>query len=158
MRRLENLQSPQTVSIDYSFNEVTGETEDLEVDKEDGEKIKAYALISLIAEKIRSILQQAERNRNRRQDIYDLHHLISNYADHTDEEKTLVLETLIQKSSGKGVDHLLHKDGLDDQEVMSRSEKDYPLLANEISGELPDFSSTYSLVRDYYRSLPWEIA
>ncbi|SFU03622.1 nucleotidyl transferase AbiEii/AbiGii toxin family protein [Halomonas saccharevitans] len=158
IRRLESLQSPQKVSIDYSFNEVTGETEDLEVDKEDGEKIKAYALISLIAEKIRSILQQAARNRNRRQDIYDLHHLLRSYADHSHEEKILVLETLIQKSSGKEIDHLLNQNGLDDQDVMDRSARDYPLLADEIEGDLPGFSIAYEFVRDYYKSLPWEMA
>ncbi|SFU98475.1 nucleotidyl transferase AbiEii/AbiGii toxin family protein [Halomonas korlensis] len=158
LRRLESRQSPQKVSIDYSFNEVTGETENLEVDKEDGEKIKAYALVSLIAEKFRAILQQAARNRNRRQDIYDLHHLLRNHADHTYEEKLLVLETLIQKSAEKGIDQFLHQDGLDDKEVMERSAKDYPLLVNEITGELPDFSSAYELVRNYYKSMPWEMA
>lgn len=157
MRRLENEQSPTKVSIDYSFNEVTGETEELEVDHEDGESIRAYSLVSLISEKIRSILQQTVRNRSRRQDIYDLYLLIKNYAENSHAERVIVLETLLQKSEGKGVDHLLHKYGLDCQEVIERSSRDYQLLENEIKGDLPEFSDAYSLVREYYKSLPWEM-
>jgi len=157
MRRLENSQSPAKVSIDYSFNEVTGETERLEVDHEDEEYIRAYSLVSLIAEKIRSVLQQTVRNRSRRQDIYDLYLLIEYYSENSRSEKVVVLETLLKKSEGKGIDHLLHKNGLDCQEIIERSSRDYSLLENEIKGDLPEFSDAYSLVIGYYKSLPWEI-
>ena len=42
--------------------------------------ISAYGLTDLIAEKFRALLQQVPRNRYRRQDIYDIAHLIERFA------------------------------------------------------------------------------
>src|SRR5690554_1042100 len=52
-RRLELLQSPDTISIDYSLNEVTPNIEGLTLTVD--EELLAYSLTDLIAEKYRSL-------------------------------------------------------------------------------------------------------
>ena len=60
--------------VDISFNESLQHTQILGLT--DGQELLAYSLIDLIAEKYRAMLQQVERNRSRRQDVYDLKLLI----------------------------------------------------------------------------------
>ena len=54
MKRLERGDAADTISIDYSFNEITGELG--EVTLENQEKIQVYSFPALMAEKFRSIL------------------------------------------------------------------------------------------------------
>jgi len=42
-------------------------------------------------------------------------------------------------------------------EIMERSQKEYPRLADEITEPLPAFEEVYGLVRAFYESLPWSI-
>ncbi len=50
-------------------------------------KLTAYTLTDLFAEKLRSLLQQVIRNKTRRQDIFDLMLLNDNYPDLDETEK-----------------------------------------------------------------------
>jgi predicted nucleotidyltransferase component of viral defense system len=150
-QRLLANQSPTHVSIDYSLNEIMPNLDVLEI--REGELLRAYTLIDLIAEKLRSILQQKIRNRARRQDIYDLRLLIEKYPDLDDNEKQGILESFIEKSHSRDI--APDKESLDDTETRERSQKDYLTLADEVEGELPDFDKTYDAVNNFYKSLPW---
>jgi predicted nucleotidyltransferase component of viral defense system len=55
------------ISIDISYNDYYNQESDLFSDEIN---LKCYSLQEVMAEKIRSVLQQVERNRSRRQDIY----------------------------------------------------------------------------------------
>lgn len=154
MSRLERGQSSQVVQIDYSFNEFTGTTQEIEIDGD--ECIQAYDLVSLLAEKFRSILQQVVRNRSRRQDVYDIYYLIDRFAEGSDEEKAMVLEMLLEKSIGKDIDEFLNVNGMDDERVISRSSENFNDMEDEIEGELPGFEDSYAVVRSYYKTMPWE--
>ena len=66
--------SPKVLKVDYSFNETTYNQEIIKLSNESS--IIAYSIVDLIAEKIRSVLQQVVRDRNREQDIYDLWYLL----------------------------------------------------------------------------------
>ncbi|MBC6403066.1 MAG: nucleotidyl transferase AbiEii/AbiGii toxin family protein [Hyphomonadaceae bacterium] len=57
---------PHIIDIDISFDEPTKALQILELTG--GQKLHAYSLCDLIAEKYRAMLQQKERKRNRRQD------------------------------------------------------------------------------------------
>lgn len=153
MRRLDKGQSPKTVKIDYSFNEMTYKTDEIEL--EDEESVIAYGITDILAEKIRSIIQQPYRGRNRRQDIYDLHYLLSTIEDLTPEEKLNVLNTLFKKSKGRLPLEDINIETLDREDIKTMSEHSYHLLAKEVQGELPGFNVAYSLVVDFYKSLPW---
>ncbi len=64
-----------------------------------GDKLCAYSLTDLMAEKYRAMLQQVIRNRNRRQDGYDLDRLASAHAFGT-EARTAVVSAFIRKMRG----------------------------------------------------------
>lgn len=153
MKRLERYESPQTISIDYSFNEVTGELDEVHLENE--EIVKVYSFTALMAEKFRSILQQVVRNRSRRQDVYDLHHLITNFAKNTEAEKAQIYQSLIEKSVNKKIDEYLRQSALQDPEIRSRSEEGFDELEHEDVTEV-SFEEAYSLVQEYFESLPWE--
>lgn len=151
-QRLLANQSPTHISIDYSLNELMLNLERLEVGE--GEQLHAYTLIDLIAEKLRSVLQQKIRNRTRRQDIFDLRLLIEKYPDLNGSEKQGILKSFIKKSESRDITP--KQDSLDDTETRERSQKDYLTLADEIEGVLPEFDETYNVVNKFYKSLPWK--
>jgi len=150
-RRLLSFRSPDIVSIDYSLNEVTPNIEDLKLNLEDG--ILTYSLIDLIAEKYRSLLQQVSRNRNRRQDVYDLNLLIERLVDIDSFERINILNSLIIKSKAREINPDINS--FENPELKSRAQQDYQTLEDEIEGELPDFNELFQKVADFYRSLPW---
>lgn len=151
-RRLLNKNSSNIVEIDYSLNEPSRGIEIFEV--EEGKQIQIYSFTELVAEKFRAILQQVVRNRRRRQDVYDLNFLLAHYPQAGDTAiKAKILDSLIEKSNSRGLTVI--KDSLSDSEVIRLSREEYDLLASEIEEPLPDFDRLYSVIRDYYESLPW---
>lgn len=153
MKRLESGNSPNTVKIDYSFNEMTYQTDEIELE---GEVINAYGVTDLIAEKLRSIIQQPYRKRNRRQDIYDVHFLLTSLYPLSSEEKLNVLSTLYKKCKDRVPVEDVNQETLDRDDIKDMSRSDYNLLAHEVAGELPDFEVAYSKVQEFYRELPWD--
>lgn len=153
-KRLLSLQSPNTVSIDYSLNEATPNIEDLKLNFK--ESLLTYSLTDLIAEKYRSLLQQVSRNRSRRQDVYDLNLLIERFGDIDNFERSKILNSLIIKSKAR-LKIAPDINSFEDPELKSRAKKDYPSLKNEIEGELPDFDELFQKVADFYRALPWSL-
>ena len=111
MQRLANKQSASTVDIDISFNEVItlDDTECIELSE--GRNILCYSLAQIMGEKYRSLLQQPVRNRNRRQDVYDIHHLLTEYADYFSKEevKQDVLNKLKNVLKGKKLINIFKK-------------------------------------------------
>ncbi|CAD5290294.1 conserved hypothetical protein [Alteromonas sp. 38] len=153
MKRLTAGNSANTVKIDYSFNEITHKIDDLVLD--DG-SVQAYGFEDLIAEKLRSMHQQVTRNRSRRQDVYDLHYLLSNSSTVTEEEKLNILLFLFEKSEKRLPDGFINQNSLNNVEIKTRSQEEYQLLAKEIEGDLPDFESIFTHVKTFYESLPWD--
>ena len=143
--------SPTVVSIDYSLNEATQDID--EVKFGDDDKLLVYSLTDLIAEKYRSLLQQASRDRYRRQDIFDLFQLLETFANLDEVETSKILSALLHKSSARGI--TATSDSIDEPELRERASYDYESLVDEIEGELPDFDSSFEAVADFYRSLPW---
>jgi len=148
-RRLMQGQSPSVLSIDLSLNESIVEIDALKIDGDD--VLLAYSINDLVAEKIRSLLQQIARNRYRRQDVFDLHLLLNLRPDGIDPKS--VLQSLREKARSRGIE--VRPDSLDDPEVKRRAFKDYHTLESEVAGPLPDFESAYDGLLAFYRSLPW---
>jgi predicted nucleotidyltransferase component of viral defense system len=140
---------PTTLSIDFSLNERILEEDELETG--DGTSIRIYAFSDLVAEKLRSLLQQPSRNRYRRQDVYDLNLLLEDRAD--EEERAAILRCLRDKARSRGIEP--EAESLAYPEVKHRAKVDYPTLAAEVEGELPDFEKSYERIEEFYRSLPW---
>ncbi len=151
-KRLKSLRSPTVISIDYSLNEVTPNIDSVKLS--DGAEILAYSLTDLVAEKYRSLLQQIERKRNRRQDIFDIYMILENLVEIDHIEKRKILESLIIKAKSRNIKP--EKNSFDNEELRTRAEKDYYTLEDEIDGKLPNFETSFNKVADFYRFLPWE--
>jgi predicted nucleotidyltransferase component of viral defense system len=140
---------PGKIEVDISFNEPLRQIQILGLTG--GAELLAYDLVELMAEKYRAMLQQKERNRNRRQDVYDLDRLIDG-REFTPEVLTRILEVFVAKCQSRNIEPTI--DSLDDPEVMSRSAADWQTMQLEI-GALPEFEGCYSRVSNFYRTLPW---
>jgi predicted nucleotidyltransferase component of viral defense system len=149
-KRLQKLQSPSVVSIDFSLNEKILGVESLNLGS--GGTINAYTFSDLVAEKFRSLLQQESRDRYRRQDVFDLSKLTE--LEISEEEHRSILRSLIEKSRARGIEPL--PASLDNAELKRRAQADYHTLEDEIEGPLPEFEATYETVRSFYQSLPWD--
>lgn len=151
-KRLLTGGATSVIWIDYSLNEPVEETDMFEL--EDGSAIRTYSLVEMVAEKFRALLQQAARNRNRRQDIYDLHYVLSDHPLHADPlTKARILARLTEKSRIRGLP--VDPGAMSNPEIRRRSEAEYGKLAAEIEGDLPPFAEVYAVVEAFYRSLPW---
>jgi len=152
-RRLMRGVCPTTLSIDYSFNEINSQIDTLEV--KNGGKIKAYSIVDLVAEKYRAIIQQTIRNRSRRQDAYDIYRLLEGNFLEDISLKPNILASLKIKAHSRDIK--INQNMLDDVETRKHSEYEYEDLRLEIEGELPPFEYLYSVVTEYYKSLPWRV-
>ena len=143
--------SPKVLKIDYSFNEATYNHEIIKLSNDSN--ILAYSIIDIVAEKIRSVLQQVVRERNREQDIYDLWYLLTSYTFNAT-QKHEILSSLKKKSEGKGLDDYLHAAALAHPEIRARSSERYGDLKDTVK-ELPEFEEAYGVVEEFFESLPW---
>ena len=151
LRRLESTGSTQVVQVDYSFNEWASGREQQEVD---GGHLLMYTFHDLVAEKLRSVLQQPIRGqgRPRYQDIYDIFLLLGTPVDYGD--KAIILGKLFEASKDRQVP--LHKEALRDEQVIKLSREEYvTVLPDMILGPPPDFDVAYTTVREFFESLPW---
>lgn len=144
--------SPKVLKVDYSFNEATYNHEIIKLSNESS--ILAYSIIDIVAEKIRSVLQQVVRERNREQDIYDLWYLLTSYT-FNGTQKHEILSSLMKKSEGKKLDDYLHAAALAQPEIRDRSSERYGDLKDTVK-ELPDFDVAYGVVEGFFGSLPWQ--
>jgi len=120
LKRLESTGSTQVVQVDYSFNEWASGREQQEVD---GGHLLMYTFHDLVAEKLRSVLQQPIRGqgRPRYQDIYDIFLLLGTAVD--DGDKAIILTKLFEASKDRQVH--LHKEALRDEQVIKLSREQY---------------------------------
>ena len=151
LKRLESTGSTQVVQVDYSFNEWASGREQQEID---GGHLLMYTFHDLVAEKLRSVLQQPIRGqgRPRYQDIYDIFLLLGTPVD--DGDKAVILVKLFEASKDRQVP--LHKEAMRDEQVIMLSREEYvTVLPDMILGPPPDFDVAYTTVREFFESLPW---
>lgn len=151
MDRLLNGQSPQVVEIDHSYNEAVFDVEVLRLS--DGETLQAYSFLNLIAEKLRSLLQQPIRRRNREQDVYDLHLLLGLGHSFTEAERQHLVEIITKSCQSRGVK--VDVDSLRDPKVREMAQAGYETLSRDVSGSLPAFGDAYGRVQEFFEGLPW---
>ncbi len=151
MARLQAKNSPSVVQIDYSFNEAVFEVELLELDG--GATIQSYSLHNILAEKMRSLLQQPIRKRNRRQDVYDIWLLLESIEPLSLVDLAQIHDMLIGSCRSKGIEPTAAS--IDDKSVIEMAREGYVDLRDDVDGELPDFDDAMSRVGALYRSLPW---
>lgn len=153
-KALESGNASNVLWVEISFNEKLKNAHELLLD-DSNVSIKAYTPTEIIAEKMRALLQQTQRQhlRSRRQDIYDISLLIQQLP-FDDEEKRNILETLHMKADSRHV--IVHKDSFADEAVKTAAEKEWNTISLEMEEPLPPFPECYQIVQDFYESLPWE--
>lgn len=151
MARLEAGASAQVVEIDYSFNEAVFDVEVLELDG--GATIHSYTLANVLAEKMRSLLQQPIRKRNRQQDVYDIWLLLESGPALAAEDLAKVHEMLVASCASKGI--VSDVESMEVDAVVTMARAGYQDLASDVEGELPTFEDAMNRVVSLYRSLPW---
>ena len=145
--------SPQVVQVDYSFNEWVSDVEKVTLD---GGSLSMYPFHDLVAEKLRSVLQQPIRKRERYQDIYDLFLLLENTEPLNDDDRIAVLEKLQKASLDREL--RVHRLAMRDEKVRELSQKSYATeLPSMVLGNIPEFDTAFEIVRDFFESLPWPI-
>ena len=149
-QRLEIKQAQQIVRVDLSFKEPVIHPTGAHLGRPEV-TIRAYSLEDVIGEKLRALLQQPSRNRQRRQDIYDIAWLIDAHSP-DDEAKRRILESLVGKAEARDVPCMI--DSFDDPEIKRRASLDWETLDLEVE-KLPDFEELFERVRGLYRGLPW---
>lgn len=148
--KLNSGNSSNIIYADISFNEEICAIDEICIGSS-GLSFFAYSKCDLIAEKLRSILQQKVRRRNRRQDVYDLWFLITNYSINAEEYKE-IKNAFLQKSHSRGI--YPEKDSLNDKEIIERSRSEWDTLESEVQ-HLPDFETAFYVVSEFYSKL-WE--
>ena len=141
---------PLYFDIDISFNEPLQQVRVLRI--AEGRELYAYALVDLIAEKYRAVLQQIPRRRNRRQDIYDLHYLTAD-NEMGASRKCHILEVLRIKCRSRSIEPA--PTSLTNPEIGKRSEAKWDSLTLEL-GQVPAFETCFEQVKALYERLPWK--
>lgn len=138
------------LDVDIAFREPVNAIQIVRFGHE-GIAFLAYSLLDLIAEKLRALLQQPKRNRNRRQDVYDIACLLNQFALDA-AERTNLLALLKEKCRARDIEP--NREALGRPEVRDRAKRDWDTLDLELE-ELPDFDGCFEVVDSFYRSLPW---
>lgn len=146
--RLNNGNSSNVIYADISFNEEIFSVQEICIG-DTGLSFYAYSKCDLIAEKLRSILQQKTRQRNRRQDVYDLWFLIKNHPV-SEAECSEILSVFLQKCQSRNI--VPNSDSLADEEVIQRSKADWQSLKSEVE-YLPSFEDAFQIVENFYAAL-----
>lgn len=150
-KKLENGHAAMVLKTDISFKEPIGAIQIVKLG-DSGSAISAYSLMDVISEKLRALLQQEGRNRYRRQDIYDLHLLISRFSFDNDELEE-IFSIFLEKCKAREIDPA--PVSLEAEEIVKRSKSEWETLKLEID-ELPDFDACFAEVNEFYKSLPWK--
>ena len=151
-KRLIRGNAIKVLELDFSFNETTKSAEEFNISE--GRTLLRYSLVDLVAEKFRALLQQVERNRYRRQDIYDLFYLIKKVSGELEGIKLEILQALIESALSKDLN--IGADSMSDEQTRQRTKYEYDQLKSEVTaGSLPDFEVAYEVVKRFYESLPW---
>ena len=146
--RLKSGISTDIIYADISFNEEISCVEEICIG-ETGLSFFAYSKSDLIAEKLRSTLQQKIRKRNRRQDVYDLWFILENYETST-EEMLAIRDAFIQKCRSRGIEPT--ELSFFDAEVIERSRSEWDTLESEVT-YLPEFDQAFGVVQKFYNQL-----
>ena len=112
--------------------------------------ILVYSVAEIVAEKLRAYLQQTERDRGRRQDVYDLAYLVEEHGAGLD--RAAILAALRTKARARGIEP--EPGMIDDPDRIGRAKRNWDTLKAEV-GQIPPFEACFAVVRDFYLSLPW---
>ncbi|MDY7107174.1 MAG: nucleotidyl transferase AbiEii/AbiGii toxin family protein [Planctomycetota bacterium] len=139
---------PQVVKLEISLNDKVCETQAVSLDPGRRSQLTVCTLEDILAEKLRSILQQRPRKRHRRQDVFD----IARYYRASGARLALVKISrfLIEKAAVREIQ--VTKRAYD-EEARMRASADYEKLEEQIDEEFIPFEQAWALVRELVNAL-----
>ncbi|GHC41490.1 hypothetical protein GCM10007291_49290 [Gemmobacter nanjingensis] len=150
MQALAERRAARVLKVEISFRDQVYDYQELVLSGANV-AVQAFSPLEVVAEKFRALLQQPIRNRNRRQDVYDLSFLIGRY-EFDAEARAAIHRILIAKARSRGIEPAATS--IIDPEVVERARRDWGTLLLEIE-ELGDFDERFAVVQKFYESLPW---
>lgn len=111
------------VEIEISINDVVCDTREHVLSGAEGTRIKVCTIEDILGEKLRALLQQRIRNRNRRQDVYDIARVICTRRDAIDSER--VAYCFVKKCDARSINAT--KSAFDD-DIRARAQFEYDTL------------------------------
>lgn len=139
------------MEVEISLNDVVCATRD----RPPGEvpvgeiKVRVCAIEDIIAEKLRALLQQPIRNRNRKQDVYDIARITRLHGASLDSDK--VGDYLLRKSKARDVP--VSRTAFND-DVMQRAAFEYETLFSKVDPDFIPFEEAWTAVLSLVNSLP----
>lgn len=113
--------STHAIKLDISINEPIGST--LLIELSPGSQIRVATMEDIVAEKLRALLQQPIRNRQRRQDLLDIAVILQ---EHPEVDRSLVSEFLLAKANARDVP--VSRSAFRNPEVVGRAREGYAEL------------------------------
>jgi predicted nucleotidyltransferase component of viral defense system len=112
-------------------------------------RVTVCVLEDIIAEKLRALLQQPIRNRNRKQDVYDIARMIQLHGSSLDREK--IGKYLLQKG---GARHVEVSRSAFNADVRRRAEYEYETLFSRNDPDFIPFDQAWSAVMHLVAEIP----
>lgn len=138
--------SPHVVRIDISLNEPICEATVVQVDAT--HRLRVTTIEDIISEKLRALLQQPIRNRQRRQDLLDISVSLRTNRD-LDHERIAVF--LLRKAAARNV--LVSRAAFRDPEVVRRAREDYDELEETARVLFVPFAEALALLHGFVDEL-----
>lgn len=136
------------VDVEISLNDAVCETENRPVVAGDTVLVRVCTLEDILAEKLRSLLQQKPRGRHRRQDLYDIARMVRDHGAVIDRSK--VADYFVKKSRARGVDP---RRSAFDSEIRQRASFDYETLFDAADPNVIPLDAAWDELTAFLQSL-----
>jgi predicted nucleotidyltransferase component of viral defense system len=148
IRMANNQGSPHMVRIDISINEPIGASTYFTID-ENFQQLRVSTIEDIVGEKLRSLLQQPIRKRNRKQDVLDIAVIIQN-GQSLDHQQ--IADFLQVKADARDVP--VSKEAFRNIEVLEWAKVDYDTLAATTRATFIPFEEAFATVLALVSELP----
>ncbi len=130
----------EVIEVEISLNDILCETDERKLEAS-ANPVRVCTLEDIIAEKLRALLQQIPRNRNRPQDVFDIASMVRKHSALIDLEK--VSSFLVRKSEAR---EIVATKGAFDEEVREKAETTYEAEIRDFTTEFIPFDEAWAEV------------
>ncbi len=131
----------RVVILEISLNDMICETTNVSLGPDDGPQIRVCTIEDIVAEKLRSLLQQKVRKRNRRQDVFDIARIVRTSGHALD--RTKIPDFLMRKAAVRGID--VSVSAFDD-EIRAKAAFEYERLEEDTGESFIPFDEAWPTV------------
>lgn len=139
---------PSVIDVEISLNDVVCETSKRMLGVTNSATIRTCVLEDIIAEKLRSLLQQKVRKRHRKQDLYDIVRMVRDHGAVISRSK--VADYFKRKSAARSIDP---RRSAFDAEIKRRASFDYETLFDAPEADYIPLESAWNELLAFLRSL-----